>query len=147
MAYLDTHPENSVFHLLRELKDDFADLIRKEIALAKREAAAKAKDLGKSAALFGIAAAIALFAVFYLCLSLDRLLAAGLTALGLSAMTGAWIAPLLLGALLGIGALLMILSGLRSLRHADPKPASWRTVRSLRAMRTPERRGSPAGKG
>jgi hypothetical protein len=147
MAYIDTHPENSLFHLLRELKDDLADLIRKEIALAKREAAAKAKEIGKSAILFGAAIGIALFSVFYLCLFLNHLLMAGLAGLGLSVLMSAWLAPLLLGALLGIGALVMLLSGLRSLRHADPKPASWRTVRSLRALRSDERRAHAAGKG
>jgi len=94
-----------------------------------------------------LAIGIALFAVFYLCLFLDHLLMAGLAALGLSAMMAAWLAPLILGALLGIGALVTVLSGLRSLRHADPKPASWRTVQSLKALRTDERRAQPAGKG
>src|SRR4051812_37992525 len=146
MAFTDTHPD-SLFHLLRELKDDLADLIRKEIALAKREAAAKAKEIGKSAALFGAAIAIALFSVFYFCLFLDHLLLAGLAALGLSMPMSAWLAPLFLGALLGMGAFLIVLSGLRSLRHADPNPASWRTVRSLRALRTDSRRARAAGKG
>lgn len=147
MAFMDTHPETSVFHLLRELKDDLADLIRKEIALAKREAAAKARDLGKSAALFGAAVGIALFAVFYMCLFLDHLLTAGLIALGLSAVMAAWLAPLVLGALLGIGALVLLLGGLRSLKHADPKPGSWRTVRSFRSLRDHDRHARPAGKG
>jgi hypothetical protein len=151
MAFTDTHPDTSVFHLLRELKDDLTDLIRKEIALAKREAAAKAKDLGKSAALFGAAVGIALFAVFYMCLFLDHLLAAGLAALGLSVLMSAWIAPLILGVLLGVGALVLLLSGLRSLKHADPKPGSWRTVRTLRAIKSHDHphdhRAQPAGKG
>lgn len=146
MAFTDTHPD-SLFHLLRELKDDFADLIRKEIALAKREAAAKARDLGKSAALFGVAVAIALFAVFYLCLFLDHLLAAGIVALGMSTLMAAWIAPLILGLLLGIGGLVFLLSGLRSLKHANPNPGSWRTVKSLRAIRAHDHRARPAGKG
>jgi hypothetical protein len=47
----------------------------------------------------------------------------------------AWISPLILGALLGIGALILLLGGLRSLKHADPKPGSWRTVRSVQALR------------
>ena len=147
MAFIDTHSDPSLFHLLREMKDDLSDLIRKEIALAKREAAAKAKDLGKSAALFGAAIGIALFAVFYLCLFLDHLLVAGLSALGLSSLMAAWIAPLILGALLAIGALVLLLGGMRSLKHADPKPGSWRTVRSLRAIRAHDHREQPAGKG
>jgi hypothetical protein len=132
---MDTHPDTSVFHLLREMKDDIADLISKEIALAKREALSKARDLGKSAALFGAAVGIALFAVFYLCLFLDHLLVLGLMALGLSMPMAAWISPLILGALLAIGALVLLLGGLRSLKHADPKPGSWRTVRSFQALR------------
>jgi hypothetical protein len=164
MAFIDTHPENSIFHLLREMKDDLADLIRKEIALAKREAVSKARDLGRSAALFGAAIGIALFAVFYLCLFLEHLLAMGLVALGLSMLMAAWISPLILGALLGIGALVLLLGGFRSLKHADPKPGSWRTVRSFRALRGnpgtqasekaraagnagPKRAVHPAGKG
>ena len=147
MAFMDTHPDTSVIHLLREMKDDLADLIRKEIALAKREAAAKAHDLGKSAVLFGAALGTTLFAVFYLCLSLDHLLAEGLIALWLSALMAAWIAPLILGALLGVGALVSVLGGLRSLKHADPKPASWRTVRSVKSLRGRDRHAHPAGKG
>ena len=146
MAFIDTHPD-SVFHLLREMKDDFADLIRKEIVLAKREAAAKAKDLGKSVALFGAAVGIVLFAVFYICLFLDHLIMAGMAQLGISALRAAWLAPLLLGLLLGIAALVLFLGGLRSMRHADPKPGSWRTIRSLRAIRLHDRSPQPAKKG
>lgn len=135
MAFMDTHTDTSVFHLLREMKDDITDLIRKEIALAKREAVSKARDIGKSAALFGAAVAIALFAVFYLCLFLDHLLSLGLMALGLSTPMAAWISPLILGALLAIGALVLLLGGLRSLKHADPKPGSWKTVRSFQSLR------------
>jgi len=164
MAFMDAHPDTSVFHLLREMKDDVADLIRKEIALAKREAISKARDLGKSAALFGAALGIALFAVFYLCLFLDHLLIMGLVALGLSMLMAAWIGPLILGVLLGIGSLALLLGGFRSLKHADPKPGSWRTVRSFRALGArdhgnrppekapagnagPKRNARPAGKG
>jgi hypothetical protein len=164
MAFMDTHPDTSLFHLLREMKDDIADLIRKEIVLAKREAISKARDLGKSVALFGAAVGIALFAVFYMCIFLEHLLMMGLVALGLSMLTAAWIGPLMLGVLLGIGALALLLGGLHSLKHADPKPGSWRTVRSIRALRGPpdarpaekaralgkaasKRNTSPAGKG
>ena len=84
MPRFDTHPQDSVFHLLKELKDDFTDLVRQEIALAKRDIAAKAKGLGTSALFFAVAAVIAVFSAFYLCLCFNNLVQTGLAGLGLS---------------------------------------------------------------
>jgi hypothetical protein len=148
MAFIDTHPEESVFHLLRELKDDLTDLIRKEIALAKSEISAKVKDVGKSAVFLGIAAVAALFAVFYLCLFLDHLLFAGLSAVGMPTLIAAWCAPLILGVLLAVGGLILALTGVRALRRASPaKPKSWRTVQSLRTIRAQSHRADSEGRG
>jgi hypothetical protein len=147
MAFIDTHPDESVFHLLRELKDDLTDLIRKEIALAKSEVSAKIKEVGKSAVFLGIAAVAGIFAVFYLCLFLDHLLFAGLSAVGMPTLIAAWCAPLILGVMLAVGGLVLALSGLKMLRKADPAhPKSWRTVRSLRAIRAQGQREAHEGR-
>lgn len=130
MSAVDTHPEESVFRLLKAVKEDLTDLIKQEIALAKREFTAKAKGVGRSAALFAGAAGIIVYAVFFLCLFLNNLIQTGLAGLGLTAAKSAWLAPLSVGLLLAIGGALLALSALKSLRRANPVSAeSLRTLR------------------
>lgn len=136
MPLFDTHPRESVFHLLGELKADLTELFRQEVALAKRDVSAKVKGLGASAAFFAAAAVISVFAAFFICLFLNNLIQTGLAGLGLSMATSAWSAPLLLGMLLAIGGALSALKALKALRHANPaSPESWRARQSVKELR------------
>jgi hypothetical protein len=146
MAFADSHTDSSLAHLLGELKDDITGLVRQEMALARREAAAKTGFVRKSAVLLGGGALVGVFSIFYLALFLNGFLAAGLALLNVSPAVSAWVAPLAVGIVLGLAAWTLALIGLRSLHEANPRPDSWRTVRSLRAFRSLYRR-QPAGKG
>ena len=133
MSAYDTHPGNSILHLLSELKEDFTDLVRQEIALAKKELIAKTAGLGRAGAFFALAGVVGVFCAFFLLIFLNNLLQAGLTRLGLNADASAWCAPLILGVALAIGGIVLALTALKSLRRASPVPSSdWRAVKSLR---------------
>jgi len=136
MPVFETRPQESVFQLLRELKDDLTELIRQEVALAKRDIAAKVNGLGVSAAFFGGTAVFTVFAAFFICLFLNNLIQTGLAGLGLSAPISLWLAPLLLGMLLAVGGALSALKALKVLRRANPVSAeSWRSLQSIKELR------------
>ena len=130
MATLDTHPDTSFLQLIKDLRDDGIALFRQEVALAKQEMAGKAVAFGKNTVFLAVAALIGLYALFFLFLFLNNLLQAGLVGLGLSDSVSAWLAPLLLGMLLSIGALATALKAIKSLRKEKPLPQ--RTLDSIR---------------
>lgn len=132
----ETQPRESVFDLLRGLKEDLTLLVRQEIALAKREIAGKAKGLGRSAALFAVAAAIAVYAVFFLCFALNNLIRAGFDALGLSSGVSGWLAPLAMTALLAGAGVTAALLGLKSIKRANPaSPRSWKSWQNAQRLK------------
>ncbi|HKP96668.1 MAG TPA: phage holin family protein [Fibrobacteria bacterium] len=136
MATIDTHPEPSklkdpsVVRIIKDLRDDVTALFRQEVALAKREMSGKAATFGRNAAFLGLGALVGLYAVLFFCLFLDNLLQAGLTAIGFPDPIAAWFAPLILGMLLGIGALLLSLKALKAMRKEKALPT--RTLDSIR---------------
>lgn len=130
MPTIDTHPDSSLVQIVKDLRDDTLTLFRQEVTLVKREMGAKAASYGKNAAFIAIGAVVALYAVFFLFLSLNNLLQTGLMAAGLSGPVSAWLAPLLVGMVLGIGALLLALKAIRSMKQEKPIPE--KTLESLR---------------
>lgn len=130
MPIIDTHPDTSLIEIIKDLRDDTLTLFRQEVALVKREMAAKAVSYGKNAAFIAVGAVVAVYAVFFLFLFLNNLLRTGLTATGLSDPVSSWIAPLMMGMLLGIGALLLALKAIRAMKKETPLPE--KTLESLR---------------
>src|SRR5438067_2288490 len=109
MATLDLHPEPSIIHVIKELRDDTLRLFRQEVALAKSEVAGKFTALGKNTAFLGAGAFVGLYCLFFVLLFLNNLIQAGLTAAGFSGSVSAWFAPLILSLLLGLTALSFML--------------------------------------
>jgi hypothetical protein len=130
MATMDTYPDSSFVKIIKDLRDDATALFRQEVALAKREMAGKAVTYGKNTVFLGIGALVGLYALFFVFLFLNNLLHTGMTALGLSEAVASWFAPLLMGMLLGIGALVLTLKALKAMRKEKPLPQ--RTLDSIR---------------
>ena len=74
----------SLISIIKDLRDDALTLGRQEIALAKREMAYKVTRLGRNAVFLGIGAVVALYGLFFVLLSLNNLLFAGLGQAGFS---------------------------------------------------------------
>ena len=126
----DGRTEPSILRMLKDLRDDALTLGRQEIALAKREMAYKAAGLGRNAVFIGLGALTALYGVFFVLLSLNNLLFAGLDKAGFSGAVANWFAPGLVGMMLLIVALSLTLKALRAMRMARTMPE--RTVATLR---------------
>jgi hypothetical protein len=122
MTTVDTHPDSSFIKIIKDLRDDATALFRQEVALAKREIAGKAAIYGKNSVFLVLGAVIGIFALFFICLFLNNLLHVGLTAMGISDPVASWLAPLILGMLLGIGGLLLSLKALKTMRREKPVP-------------------------
>src|SRR5690606_14759373 len=130
MAVIDTHSDPSLVQIIKDLRDDTTTLFRQEVALVKKEMAAKAATYGKNVGFLAVAAVVAVYAVFFTLLFLNNLLQTGLSAAGLSESVSLWLAPLVLGMVLGIGALFLALKALRSLGREKPIPE--KTMESIR---------------
>jgi hypothetical protein len=130
MPTTDTHPEPSLVEIIKNLRNDALTLFRQEINLAKREMAEKFSRMGKNAVFLGIGAVIGLYCVFFLLLGINNLIQAGLIAAGLSGSMSAWLAPLILGVVLGAAAGIFAMKALRVLSHEKPLPEQ--TLETLR---------------
>ena len=126
MASIESRGEPTLLGIFKDLRADVADLFRQEVALAKSEMKAKAVAFARNAALAGVAALVGLYALFFVFFALNNLILGGLVAAGLTPALAAWLAPLALGSLLGLGAALLAVRALKSLkamgRSAQPIP-------------------------
>jgi uncharacterized membrane protein YqjE len=114
--------ERPVAELLKQLSDQTATLVRQELELAKVELAAKGKQAGIGAGMFGAAGMLGLYAV-------GALTAAVILALSL-AMTG-WLAALIVAVVYGSVAGGLALTGKgRVARGVPPTPVQ--TVQTVK---------------
>jgi len=119
----------SVAQLVRELRDESIALVREEVALAKTEMGEKASDVGRNAAMLVAGGAIAHLGLIFLLLaaSYGLYVAIGLAGWPIHAL---WIAPLIVGLVVGIVGLAMFMKAKKSLANFSPTPQ--RTIESLR---------------
>lgn len=121
--------ERSLGQILRELRDESSELLRKEVTLAKTEMSEKASRVGTnlgSVAVGGavaFAGALALLAavVFGLTSLLEKLMSPGVAT---------WLAPLLVGLVLAFVGYGMIQKALAALKHESITPTQ--TTESLK---------------
>lgn len=125
MVHTTSRPlsEASTAELVQHASEQVSLLVREELQLARAELAAKGRNAGIGAGLFGGAALVALYGV-------GALVAAAI--LGLAQVLAGWLAALAIGVvLLLIGGLLAIIGRLRVRRAVPPVPQG--AVRSVRA--------------
>jgi len=107
----NSRDDRSASELLRDLSQQTGDLVRQEMELAKAELREKGKAAGMGAGMFGGAGLVGLYAV-------GALIAAAI--LGLGTAVDAWLAALIVGAVLGAVAGILALSGKKKVEQASP---------------------------
>ena len=122
MAANDSLRERPIGDLLKQLSQDTATLVRKELELARAEMTEKGKQAGLGAGMFGGAGVAAL------------LMLGSLTAcliLALDQAMDAWLAALIVTAVWGAVAGVLALSGRQKVKQATP-PTPEQTVETLK---------------
>jgi MFS family permease len=107
----DDLSQASIAELAKQLSDQTSRLARQEIELAKTELAVKGKRAGIGVGMFGGAGASGFYAV-------GALVAAAI--LGLATAVDAWLAALIVAAVLGAVAGLLALQGKSKVQQATP---------------------------
>jgi drug/metabolite transporter (DMT)-like permease len=121
--------ERSLGQILRELRDETSDLLRKEVTLAKVEMSEKASRAGASLGSMAVGGAVA----FAGALALLAAVIFGLTSLlekFMSPGVATWLAPLLVGLVLAFVGYGMIQKALAALKHESITPTQ--TTESLK---------------
>ena len=101
----------SLADLVKHLSEQTSRLARKEVELAKAELGAKGKQAGIGASMFGGAGALGFYAF-------GAVVAAAV--LGLATAVTAWLAALIVAAVLGVVAGVLALQGRRRVQRATP---------------------------
>jgi hypothetical protein len=113
--------ERSLGDLFSELANETGTLIRQEVALAQTELAQKAASVGKNIGFLVVGGAVGYAALL-------AVIAAVI--IGLAQFIPAWAAALIVGAIVGIAAFIMISSALAALKKTDLAPRE--TVETLK---------------
>ncbi len=124
---MNTDP--SILDLLRQLRDDTAELVREEVRLAKTEISEKASRAGRNVAYLAIGAFIASAALVILMIAFGYLLAGVFIDQGLSAASATFLGFLVVALVVAGGAAVLINKALKSLANDSLAPT--RTARSL----------------
>jgi hypothetical protein len=121
----------NLISLLRELRDETTTLLRQEVSLAKAELSEKTSRLSKNATLMAVGAVFALGAFGLLLLAIRDLVVVGLVAAGMTAAVTAWLAPLIVAAVVGLIGLALLMKGKKALLREGLAPE--KTMETLRA--------------
>ena len=113
--------ERSLGDLFSELAAETSTLVRQEVALAQTELTQKATSVGKNVGFLVVGGAVGYAALL-------AVLAAAI--IGLAHFVPAWAAALIVGAVVGIIAFLLVSSALKSLKQTELTPRE--TVKSLK---------------
>ncbi len=113
--------ERSLGDLFSDLASETGTLVRQEVALAQTELTKKATSVGKNVGYLAVGGAVAYAALL-------SVLAA--VVIGLANFIPAWAAALLVGAIVGVAAFMMISSALAALKKTDLTPHE--TVETLK---------------
>ncbi len=113
--------EQSLGTLFSELASETSLLVRQEVALAKTELTQKASKVGKNVGFIAVGGLIGYTALL-------AFIAAAI--IGLASFVPAWAAALIVGAVVGVIALVMIFSALNALKKTNLTPTE--TVESIK---------------
>lgn len=132
----DPASEPSIAELARQLSEQTSRLARQEVELAKAELAVKGRRAGIGAGMFGSAGVFGFYA-------LGVLIAAAV--LGLARGVAAWLAALIIGAVLAAVAGLLALQGKTKVQQATP-PVPEQATESVKEDVQRAKAGAQAGR-
>ena len=116
--------------LIRELRDETATLVGQEMALAKAEITEKCRRMAKNAMYIATGMALAYAALVLLLLAVRDFLFSGLVEQGVSVGVAMWLAPLIVGVVVGVVGWVLVNQGKTKL--ADEGITPEKTAQSLR---------------
>ncbi len=119
----------SVADLLKELRDETTSLFRQEVSLAKTEMTEKATRVGRNTAYLAVGGLVAYLGAAFALLAVMYLLMWWFESAGMMIEVAAWLAPLIVGIVVGVAGYAMIKKGLHTLKRESVVPEE--TVRSL----------------
>ena len=122
------HTGRSLSDLIRELRDETTTLLRQEVALAKTEMSEKINTVTRNVAFAIVGGAVAHLALIFLLLSASGGIETGIEATE-AAPHGQWIAPLIVGLVVGAIGALLLMKAKSGLSKANMKPQ--KTIESL----------------
>ena len=126
----DASQPNSIVGLLQNLRDDSTHLFRQEIALAKAELKQTASQIGRHAAEIAVGGFVAYAGVIVLLIGLGQLIGVGLVRAGLDPDIAEWLAPTVVGLVIGLIGYLMLAKAKKALAHDSLAPKQ--TIESLK---------------
>ncbi len=112
--------DKSLGELVASATKDLTELMRTEVALAKAEVRREVKSMAKAGGMFGAAGVLGHVALLFLSIAL---------ALGIGALIGDGWGFLIVGALYGVVAGVLALTGKKSLTSLEPPRRTIRTVK------------------
>ena len=119
----------SIIDLFRQLRDESTTLLRQEVALAKTEMSEKAGTVGRNVAVAAVGGAIAHLSLIFLLLAASAGIRVAIEQTNWSAHA-IWIAPLIVGSIVGALGIAMMLYAKKTLTNLSVKPE--KTIRSLK---------------
>lgn len=123
------HNGRSATELVKELRDEVTHLIRQEVALARVEVSEKAARMARNAAYLATGGAIAFAGLIILLMAASAGLYVGLWAAGLSHATSGWLAPLIVGVVVGLIGYALVQKAISTFKRESLMPE--RTVQSM----------------
>jgi len=121
---------NSIVGLLQNLRDDSTHLFRQEINLAKAELKQNASQIGRHAAELAVGGFVAYAGVIVLLIGLGQLIGVGLIRAGMDPDIAEWLAPTVVGLVIGLIGYLMLAKAKKALSQDTLAPTQ--TVESLK---------------
>ncbi len=92
----------SIVDLVKELRDETSELLRKEVALARVEVSDKVSLVGRNVAYLAVGGLILYSGLLLLLIAASAGIYVGLVAAGLSHYVAGWLAPLIVGLVMAI---------------------------------------------
>ncbi len=121
--------ERSLADLIRDLRDESTALVREEISLVKTEMSEKASLVGRNSSMLIAGGAIAHLGLIFLLAAISYGLYVAIGFAGLP-IHGLWIAPLIVGLIVGAIGLSMLMKAKDTLANISPVPK--KSVESLK---------------
>jgi hypothetical protein len=120
----------SLASLIKDLRDESLALMKQEVALLKTEMTEKAKIATRNVAYIAAGGIVALGALICLLAAASYGVAAILYRLGVSADHAVWLGWLIVGAIVGTVAFVLVSKGIKTLRCMSPVPE--KTIEALK---------------